>query len=134
MSEEIQDTTSLPDHIRQIVNVAHDKKAFDISVLILQGSSAFTDYFIMCSATSTRQVKAVVEGIEQALQTVQHPLSHIEGYENGKWVLMDIFDLVVHVFTPDTRRFYDLERLWGNALRVKIPEPPFPAKSLFQRN
>ena len=126
MSDKIQDITLLPDHVCQIVNAAQDKKAFDILVLVLQDPSAFTDYFIMCSATSTRQVKAVVEGIEQSLKTVQHPLSHIEGYENGTWVLMDIFDLVIHVFTPDTRRFYDLERLWGNALRIKIPEAPFP--------
>jgi ribosome-associated protein len=105
------------------VHSAHEKKAFDVVVLSLGNSDAFTDYFVLCSARSTRQVRAVVDGVRQQLRSSDNTPSHVEGYDHGEWVLLDFFDFVVHVFTPDTRRFYDLERLWGNATRIPVPEP-----------
>ena len=110
----------LPAQIRSAIDAALDKKAFDIVVLDLQGSGAFTDYFLLCSAQSTRQVKSIVDEIEEKLCKTQSKPSHVEGYEHAEWVLMDCFNFVVHVFTRDNRRFYDLERLWGNAQRFEV--------------
>lgn len=114
---------ALPPNVRQAVESAHDKKAFDVVVLSLGSSDAFTDYFVLCSANSSRQVRAIVDEIREQLKRTEHTPSHVEGYEHGEWVLLDFFEFVVHVFTPDTRRFYDLERLWGNATRIPIPGP-----------
>lgn len=113
----------LPSHVQRAVHSAHEKKAFDVVVLSLGNSDAFTDYFVLCSARSTRQVRAVVDEVRQQLRSSDNTPSHVEGYDHGEWVLLDFFDFVVHVFTPDTRRFYDLERLWGNATRIPVPEP-----------
>ena len=110
----------LPAPIRRAIDAALDKKASDIVVLDLQGAGAFTDYFLLCSAQSTRQVKAIVDEIEEQLRAMQSKPSHVEGYQHAEWVLMDCFNFVVHVFTRDTRRFYDLERLWGNAKRLEF--------------
>ena len=116
-------TAGLPEGVRRVVDAAHDKKAFDVQVLDLRHSDAFTEYFVLCSATSVRQVRAVVDEIGTRLRTMRDPPSHIEGYDHGEWVLLDFFDFVVHVFTPETRLFYDLERLWGSAVRIAVPEP-----------
>ena len=113
----------LPAPIRCAIDAALDKKAFDIVVLDLQGSGAFTDYFLLCSAQSTRQVKAIADEIEEQLCKTKSQPSHVEGYKHAEWVLMDYFDFVVHVFTRDNRRFYDLERLWGNAQRFEVQAP-----------
>ena len=115
--------SDLPPPVRQAVRAAHDKKAFDVVVLSLDSSDAFTDYFVLCSARSGRQVRAIVDAIRQELKRTDDTPSHVEGYDHGEWVLVDFFDFVVHVFTSDTRRFYDLERLWGNATRIPVPEP-----------
>ena len=91
-------------------------------VLDLQGSGAFTDYFVLCSARNTRQVRAIVDEIKEQLGAMRNKPSHVEGYEHAEWVLIDFFDCVVHVFTQETRRFYDLERLWGSARRIEFPQ------------
>ena len=114
------DPTPLPEPIGQAVDAAHEKKAENLIVLDLRPSDAFTDYFVICSGRSTRQVKAIVDGIEKRLKAIGHRPAHVEGYQAGEWVLIDCFDFVVHVFTPATRDFYSLERLWGNAVRVDV--------------
>ena len=113
----------LPSHVQRAVHSAHEKKAFDVVVLSLENSDAFTDYFVLCSARNTRQVRAIVDEIKEQLRAMRSKPSHVEGYEHAEWVLIDFFDCVVHVFTQETRRFYDLERLWGSARRIKIPQP-----------
>ena len=105
------------------VGAAQDKKATNIVVLDLRKASAFTDYFLICSGRSARQVKAIADAIEESLRENRVRPSLVEGYARAEWVLMDFFDFVVHVFTPDTRAFYSLERLWGNAERLEIAEP-----------
>ena len=116
--------SKLPEHVRLAVSSAHDKKAFDVVVLHLGNSDAFTDYFIVCSARSARQARAVADEIRKQMRTSPspNPPSHVEGYDRGDWVLMDFFDFVVHIFTPNTRHFYDLERLWGNATRIEFQD------------
>ncbi|MDP7693176.1 MAG: ribosome silencing factor, partial [Vicinamibacterales bacterium] len=111
--------TTVPGPIGQVLDAAREKKTENLIVLDLRLSDAFTDYFVICSGRSTRQVKAIVDGIEQRLKAIGRRPAHIEGYAGGEWVLIDCFDFIVHVFTPETRDFYALERLWGNAVRVE---------------
>ena len=111
----------LPQVVQMVVDAAQDKKAADIVVLDLRKVGAFTDYFVICSGQNARQVKAVADAIEQALGNARIKPAHVEGYDRGDWVLVDCFDFIVHIFGPQTRRFYALERLWGSAERVEIP-------------
>ena len=112
------DAVALAEPIRCAVDAALSKKALDLVVLDLKGTAAFTDYFIVCSGQTVRQVRAIVDEIQEQLRLANSRPSHVEGYQNAEWVLLDCFDFVVHVFTHETRRFYDLERLWGSATRI----------------
>ena len=110
----------LPEAVHQAVDGALDKKARDVVVLNLSTSGAFADYFVVCSGQTGRQVRAIVDGILGRLRETGTRPSHVEGYNHGEWVLIDCFDFIVHVFTEETRRFYDLDRLWGSATRVEF--------------
>ena len=117
---------ALPGEVRAAVRAACDKKAQHVTVLDLRKAPAFTDFFLICTGQTGRQVKAIVDAIEDALgKAGVHP-SHIEGNRGAEWVLMDFFDFIVHVFTPDTREFYALERLWGNADRLEFTDTDVP--------
>jgi ribosome-associated protein len=118
----------LTGEVGKAVRAALDKKAGDVVVLDLRDTPAFTDFFILCSGQSQRQVKAIADGVEDALRTAKIRPSHVEGYERAEWVLMDYFSFIVHVFTPQTRTFYSLERLWGDAERIEISDEE-PASS-----
>jgi ribosome-associated protein len=105
---------------RLCATAADSKKAADIVVLDIQPLSAMADHFLICSGSSERQVKAIADAIEEELiKQGEKPLG-MEGYGEGNWILIDCADLIVHVFNEDTRRFYDLERLWGRAARVDV--------------
>jgi len=111
---------------------ADNKKAADIVVLDIQPLSSIADHFLICSGTSDRQVKAIADAIEEELTKQGEKPRAIEGYQEATWILIDCIDLVIHVFDEDTRRFYDLERLWGRAARVDIPGLEVsPASALF---
>jgi ribosome-associated protein len=118
----------LTGEVGKAVRAALDKKAADVVVLDLRGTPAFTDFFVLCSGQSQRQVKAIADGVEEALRTAKVRPSHVEGYERAEWVLMDYFTFIVHVFTPQTRTFYSLERLWGDAERIEVSDKE-PASS-----
>ena len=119
-----------PSEVATAVQSALDKKATDVVVLDLRNSPAFTDYFILCSGGSPRQVKAIADAIEEALKESKVRPAHVEGYDRGEWVLMDYFNFIVHVFSPPMRLFYSLERLWGDAERIDVTdEPPAPPKA-----
>jgi ribosome-associated protein len=102
------------------VDAALDKKAGDVVVLDLRKTPAFTDFFVLCSGQNQRQVKAIADAVEGALRTAKIRPAHIEGYDRADWVLMDVFTFIVHIFTPQTRAFYSLERLWGDAERIEV--------------
>ena len=106
--------------LTQAVRAAEDKKAEDIVILNLSSICSFTDYFLICTGHSSRQVQAIVDGIEEKLRKQSFRPTHIEGYSQGEWVLMDYTDFVVHVFSPKAREFYDLERLWRGARRLEV--------------
>ena len=101
---------------RLIAGYADDKKAQDIVELDLRGVVGYTDYFVICTGASDRQVKAIHDGIHLAMKDEHGVLPRrVEGLSESRWVLMDYLDVVVHVFTPETRSFYRLEQLWGEA-------------------
>jgi ribosome-associated protein len=113
-----------PEQVQRAVAAASAKKAERITVLDLRHTSAFTDVFVVCTGQNARQVKAIVDSVEEALKADgQRPVA-VEGYRDSEWVLVDYFDFVVHVFTPETREFYALERLWGSAIRVEVSDEP----------
>lgn len=110
--------TPLPDteqRVKEAVAAADDRKALDLRVLRLREVSDFTDYFLICSGTSERQVQAIANAIEERLRAEHVRPLHVEGYNRGQWVLLDYGDFVAHVFTEEPRGFYALERLWGDA-------------------
>ena len=115
---------TLPDDILQAATAAYGKKATEVVALNLKAVSSFTDYFLICTGQNPRQVKAIAEAIEVALGSAGTRPAHVEGYDRSDWILLDYFDFVVHVFTADQRRFYNLERLWGSAERVTVPDAP----------
>ncbi len=102
---------------------ASDKKAADIVAIDVAELLVVTDYFVICTGRTDIQVKAIAEEVEDALRERGgiKPIGR-EGFEEGRWVLLDFADLVVHVFQPDEREFYRLEKLWGDAPRLALPE------------
>ncbi len=114
---------ALPEQIQRAAQAAQDKKASDLTVLDLRNASAFTDYFLICSGQNPRQVKAIADAVEETLIRSRTRPAHVEGYDRAEWVLLDYFDFIVHVFTPAVREFYALDRLWGSAERIPVPEP-----------
>jgi ribosome-associated protein len=112
--------STLDPALRVAVEATRDKKALDIVVLDLRGLASFTDYFLICTGGSHRQLETIADEIEQKLKEAKRRPSHIEGYPRGDWILMDYVDFVVHVFTPTSRAYYDLERLWGDAKRLAV--------------
>jgi ribosome-associated protein len=100
--------------IGEIARFAADKKAIDVVELDLRGVLGYTDYFLVCSGNTGRQAKAIHDGILEGLKS-EHGITprRVEGSIQAGWILMDYLDVVVHIFTPETREFYRLEQLWG---------------------
>jgi ribosome-associated protein len=119
---------SLPNTLRWAVEAAQDKKATAVTVLDLAGLGAFSEWFLICSAESARQISAVGEGIEERLSREGISHRHREGRAGTEWLLLDYGNFVVHVFSEKARMFYDIERLWRTANRLEIPEAQPPAK------
>jgi len=103
----------------EMARVAHEHKADEICVLDLRGLSPVTDCFVLCCGTSDRQRRTVCDMVKEYGRRVGEPVYHVSGYETANWILLDYVDVVVHVFAPDYRRYYDLELLWGDAPRVE---------------
>jgi ribosome-associated protein len=110
----------LPADLSAGVAAALDKKAMDLVVLDLRKAAAFTDFFVICTGANVRQVQAIADAVQEALRQRGSKPSLVEGTDRAEWVLIDYFDFIFHVFTPATRDFYGLERLWGDAERVQI--------------
>ena len=96
------------------------KKGIEIKVLRTEELTTLADYFVICSATSSTQIKALSDACEKVMDEAGQPAHHIEGHRGGTWVLLDFSSVVVHIFTDETRKFYDLERLWGDAEQVDV--------------
>jgi ribosome-associated protein len=107
--------------VSEAIRACLEKKAEEITILELEkGSGAFTDYFVVCSGTNPRQVQAISDEVELRLKGAGLRPTHIEGYKQAEWVLLDYVDFVVHVFSEKARSYYDLERLWKSAKRLEL--------------
>jgi ribosome-associated protein len=106
-----------------LCRLALEKKAYDLVLMEVREVTSIADYFIICSGRSDRQVQSIAQGIEEKLSEMKlFPLA-VEGRTRGQWVLMDLSDVIVHIFYKPLREFYDLEGLWAHAPRVELPEP-----------
>ena len=99
----------------------------DVVVLDLRPAHGFADYFLICSGTNPRQNRAIADAVQEVQTARGLKPAHVEGYDRAGWILLDYFDFIVHVFSPDARAFYALERLWGKAKRFEIAEPAAPS-------
>ena len=104
------------------VRAAESKKATDIKVLDLTGITSFADFFVICTGANQRQIQAISDevGLQLKQQAGELPIS-VEGYNQAEWVLADYGDLLIHIFSPKARDYYDLERLWRSAKTIDIP-------------
>ena len=113
----------LPKDVDRAVHAAEDKKAADLVVLDLRKAVGFTDHFVICSGQNARQIRAIADAVMESLAAHGSKPAHVEGYDRSEWILLDYFDFIVHIFAPETRVFYGLERLWGNADRIEVTLP-----------
>lgn len=111
---------NLADKISELI---FSKKGYDVKLLDLRELTTITDYFIICSADSDTQVKAISDEVDKTLRDEGIKSWHKEGYRSLNWVLLDYVDVVVHVFKKDSREFYNLEKLWGDAPTVEMEDP-----------
>src|SRR2546423_2832651 len=115
--------TELQRQVSEAISACQEKKAEEITVLELEkGSGAFTDYFVVCSGTNPRQIQAISDEVEQRLHKAGLRPTHVEGYNQAEWVLLDYVDFVVHIFSEKSRKYYDLERLWKSAKKLDLAE------------
>jgi len=108
-------TARLPDPVRAAVGAIEDLKGQRLVLLDLRGLTDATDFFLIASGTSDAHVRGIAESVLEKLDRRGHHAHHIEGLPGGRWVLLDFVDFVVHLFHPETRSFYQLERLWSDA-------------------
>ena len=117
----IQETTQEEPAWLTAVRAADSRKALDMKVLDLSGITSFTDYFIICSGSNSRQIQAIADEVSQRLKKRGELPISLEGYEQAEWILMDYADFIVHIFSAKAREYYDLERLWRQGKEVEIP-------------
>ncbi len=99
----------------ELAEIADDKKAHDLIILDLQGISVMSDYFIICHGNSEKQVQAIARGIKEGAHEKNIDVKRMEGFEQARWILVDLGDVIVHIFHKDERDYYKLEKLWGDA-------------------
>ena len=114
------DSKHLADNITGLI---FNKKGFDVKIMDLRELTAMADYFVICSADSDTQVKAIADEIDKNLKDEGIRAWHKEGYKGLNWVLLDYVDVVVHIFKKDVRLYYNLERLWGDAPSIDVEDP-----------
>jgi ribosome-associated protein len=108
---------------RRIAAAALDKKAHDVVVLDMRGTVSYTDFFVICTGNTERQTQAIEDAIHQQLKhhdEVKILPQRVEGHGQGRWILMDYLDCVVHIFTPAARDYYRLEMLWGEVPALEV--------------
>ncbi len=111
--------SELKKQVSAAIQACLEKKAEELTILEMEkASGAFTDYFVLCSGTNPRQIQAIADEVELQLKRAGLRPTHVEGYNQAEWVLIDYVDFVVHVFSENARKFYDLERLWKTAKRL----------------
>ena len=101
---------------KKLVKYLLSKKAEDVQLLDLRKITTMTDFFIICTGTSYVQIRAIAGAVIDGCKKDKIKIYHVEGLDSASWVLIDLIDIVIHVFLPDTRKYYQLERLWGDAV------------------
>jgi len=111
-AEQQQESKALAEHAAEL---AISKKASNVNLMNLIGLADMTDYFVVCTADSDKHAKAITDHILEGLREVGEKPSHVEGISEAKWILLDFFNVVIHIFLKETRQFYNIERVWGDA-------------------
>ncbi len=111
-----------PDLIEVVREAALDKRAEDVTTIPLEGRSVMADAFVICSGRSNVQNRAIADAIETAAAAAGFGTARVEGYSDGHWILVDLGSVIAHVFTPEQRSFYNLERLWGGATPANVKD------------
>jgi ribosome-associated protein len=106
-----------------MAQAAQDRRGEEVLVLDMRELITICDYFVICNGRSRLHVEAVAEEVEDQMAEGRIRAKHREGIPDASWVILDYLDVVVHIFTPEARKFYDLEGLWGDAPRLEVPEP-----------
>jgi ribosome-associated protein len=106
--------------VATVADLAADRKALDIVQLDLRGMIGYADYFVICTGRTDRQTRAIHDGIHEGMKARGILPRRVEGLSEARWILLDYLDVVVHVFTPDTREYYRLEQLWGEAPSLAV--------------
>ncbi len=105
----------------RVAEAADDRRAEDLTILDMRGLTSICDYFVICSGRSRLHVNAIAEEVDDQMGKLGIEPQHIEGIPDSTWVILDYLDVVLHIFDPQARSFYNLERLWGDAARVGVP-------------
>lgn len=108
---------------QKIAELCFNKKGYDVKIIDLRNVALFADYFVLCSAESDVQVKAIADDIEEKLKEQGIRCWHKEGYKALQWILLDYVDIVVHIFRKEAREYYNLERLWSDAPSWNVEDP-----------
>jgi ribosome-associated protein len=122
----------MTDALKIALNAADAKKASELVALDISGIATFANFFLICTGDSSRQMQAIADEVEQRLKANGIRPSHVEGYQNAEWILMDYIDLIIHIFSKSARAYYDLERLWRDGKRLDtsgLLEIPAPRQS-----
>ena len=114
------------------ITALEDKKANDIRVIDIAGVSVIADYFVIASGSNTNQVQAMADSVREALGRAGHEPRQVEGYGSANWILMDYNDIIVHIFSDESRTFYDLERIWRDGKEVSVGE--FETEDVYRSN
>ena len=115
---------------KQVAELILSKKGYDIKILEIKKISSIADFFVICSADSDRQVKAIADEVDDKLRESGIKYIHREGYESLNWIILDYFDVMVHIFKAESRVFYNLEKLWGDAPVIEVKDAESaPAKT-----
>jgi ribosome-associated protein len=118
---------------KRIADLMISKKAIDIVILDLKKLTSATDYFVICSADSDTQVKAIADSVQNGMESLGERVWHQEGYHALRWIVLDYVDVVVHVFHKEERLFYNLDRLWGDAKRTEVEDPLASSKQVAKK-
>ncbi len=110
------------DYALAIAKALDEKKAGDVTVLDVAEQTVLAEYFVIATATSNTQIKALSEACEKTMDDLGSPAHHVEGHRGGIWVLLDFSSVIVHIFMDEAREFYDLERLWADSKEVDLSD------------
>ena len=114
---------------QRVAEAARNIRAEDVVILVLPEPTSIADAFVIASGRSDRQVRAIADGVVQAMRELNEPSCAVEGYREGRWISLDLADVIVHIFQTEARKDYDLERLWSDAERIAIATAPSDAPS-----